>query len=519
MTTPAPAPADFQVRHLDPRTLLVDRNLRTDPALTPDFVGSIRDHGVLIPIVAVEADDGVRVRYGQRRTLAAVEAGRPTVPVVVIGPDADDRATEIDRLVTQWAENEQRAGLTDRDRLAGVEQLAAFGLSAADISRRTRTPRPRVEAALTVAASPLARDAAGRHDFLDLTQAAVLAEFAGDDKAVETLLSAARHGGFDHTAQRLRDRRADRAEQARATEALTAQGVRVVDQPAHTDAARHLAQLDHDGTPLTPETHAACPGHAAYLVAGYEPAGAPDGDDGDGNEDGDGDGDGASPGYQRVFQPRYVCTDPDAHGHVDRYPPPAGTGPGRPAGPLSEQDKAERREVIENNKAWRSATTVRREWLRTFAARRAAPRGAGRFAAACLAAGDHELRRALERGHPAARDLLGRKDTPLTAAQLADLIEKATEPRAQVLTLAVVLAAYEDTLDVPAWRRPSPAARRYLAALETWGYTLSDVERLAVDPPGAASGGHDADAADERDPETATGRHHPAPAARDGRTG
>jgi len=41
---------------------------------------------------------------------------------------------------------------------------------------------------------------------------------------------------------------------------------------------------------------------------------------------------------------------------------------------MSEEQKADRRRVIENNKAWRSATTVRRAWLRGFTARKTACR-------------------------------------------------------------------------------------------------------------------------------------------------
>ena len=42
--------------------------------------------------------------------------------------------------------------------------------------------------------------------------------------------------------------------------------------------------------------------------------------------------------------PVYVCTDPAEHGHVDRYAATLSTG--RAAGPMTEQQKAERREVI-----------------------------------------------------------------------------------------------------------------------------------------------------------------------------
>jgi ParB family chromosome partitioning protein len=69
---------------LDPRDLLVDVNIRTDARLDKDFVASIKDFGVLVPIIAVRTAAGdVRVRFGHRRTLAAIEADLATVPVEV----------------------------------------------------------------------------------------------------------------------------------------------------------------------------------------------------------------------------------------------------------------------------------------------------------------------------------------------------------------------------------------------------------------------------------------------------
>jgi ParB family transcriptional regulator, chromosome partitioning protein len=56
-TTAAHQPA-AKVQNLDPRTLLVDANIRTEMQLGKDFVDSIRDLGVLVPIVAVRTADG-----------------------------------------------------------------------------------------------------------------------------------------------------------------------------------------------------------------------------------------------------------------------------------------------------------------------------------------------------------------------------------------------------------------------------------------------------------------------------
>ena len=109
---------DAAVRSVDPASLLIDVNVRLNARVDADFVASIRDLGVLVPIVAVRTLDGdLRVRFGHRRTIAATHAGRSVVPVVVVADEATDDAAEVERLVTQWAENEHRAGLTTAERV------------------------------------------------------------------------------------------------------------------------------------------------------------------------------------------------------------------------------------------------------------------------------------------------------------------------------------------------------------------------------------------------------------------
>ena len=58
-----------ELEHLDPQTLIIGDNVRTDAGLDKDFLASIKLHGVLMPITAVRDDVGnVLVRDGQRRT-------------------------------------------------------------------------------------------------------------------------------------------------------------------------------------------------------------------------------------------------------------------------------------------------------------------------------------------------------------------------------------------------------------------------------------------------------------------
>jgi len=59
----------------------------------------------------------------------------------------------------------------------------------------------------------------------------------------------------------------------------------------------------------------------------------------------------------------------------------------------------ERRLVIENNKAWRSAETVRREWLTGFCSRKTPPTGAEALICEAVATGQYTLTRAMQEGH------------------------------------------------------------------------------------------------------------------------
>ena len=84
-TTPqASTTRQVSLEQLDPTTLVIADNVRLDPRLDKQFLASIRERGVLEPVVGHRTPDGtVVVEYGQRRTLAAREVGQATIPVIV----------------------------------------------------------------------------------------------------------------------------------------------------------------------------------------------------------------------------------------------------------------------------------------------------------------------------------------------------------------------------------------------------------------------------------------------------
>lgn len=451
MTVTTAAPETGALEHVAPGTLILERNIR-DASPSNELVESVRALGVLQPITAVTSPSGLVVRFGHRRVLAAIEAERETVPVYVVGTDNLANEAEIHRILSQFDENTQREGLTASDEVGVVEQLAMFGLTAAQISKRTRVDRNDVDRAIAVTASPVARQAAAKWDALTLDQVATLVEFEDDPELVEVLITEAVEdpAGFAHVAQRARDDRARAAAIQKTKDELTAAGVTIIDRPSNPTKTERLTYLlTTSGKDLTPKAHATCQGHVAWLN-----------------------------GADVV----YGCTNPKAHGHKERFPS-GSIGTGRPAAAdmspdEREQARKDRQLVIENNKAWDSATVVRRAWQADLAKRKTAPKGAAAFISRVLGA----YTRVLYDGSQLAAEWLGVKAGGYESTGAADAAEKATEGRALLIALVQVLAAMETDRDRQDWRRngKTSAAGHHLRFLASIGYDLSDVEKYAV---------------------------------------
>lgn len=444
-----------------PTALVIDTNVRVDAKADKSLISSIKQHGVLQAITGqADAEGTVHVRMGQRRTLAACEAGIETVPVMVLPADADE--DEARRIIEQLGENDHRAAITDKDRVGAVEALTGLGLSAAQIQRRTNRPKAEVAAAITVTESSTARAAVDAAT-LTLEQGATLAEFEDDPEAIDSLMAVAAEGrGFEHKAQQLRDERERQALYDTKAEELTAQGLTVIVPPSyfeegeHPDAAR-LSEVVNasDRSDLTPDNHTECPGHAVAVRV-----------DSRWNHD--------EGQHKWTVTVQHYCTNPDANGHVDRYAS-RDTGKKRAEDMTEterEQAKAERREVIDNNKAWTSAEAVRREWVTTFLTRKSAPKDAAPFVATALVNGWEGA----DISHHSVDEVL----TALGVDASRKTAEKATAGRAMVLVLARVLAAYERQTDRSDWRTTRTCTRDYLTFLAAQGYDLSEVEQRAT---------------------------------------
>ena len=190
----------------------------------------------------------------------------------------------------------------------------------------------------------------------------------------------------------------------------------------------------------------------------------------------------------QVLVAGYVCTDAAAHGHLDRWAA-SGTGNGperKRAADMTDDEreaaKAERRNVIESNKAWKAATTVRRDWLtHTFAHRKTAPAGAETYLARVVTEGWGHERATTDAltlaGFPA-RDNVD----PWTAAAeqrhaVTDALATATPKRALQIGLAVAVAMWETRTHPNTWRAADEQTVLTLTRLQEWGYPVSDIEQ------------------------------------------
>lgn len=443
---------------LDPAALTLGANIRGDAKITTEFVDSIRGRGVLEPVIAHrDPDQGVVVDHGQRRTLAAVQAGLATIPVLV----HDGAPGDEDRLVDQWTENEHRTQLTNTERVAAVQQLTLLGFKPNQIAKKLSAPAADVEHAAAIAWSPTALQHA---DQLTLDEAAAIAEFEDDPKAVEQLLGTIERGwGIDHEVERLRQDRAEKSAIAARTGELTAAGVTVIAPPTWQERSTTMALTDlrNGRKKIDPEKHAAdCPGHVVWLQFGWA--------------------------SRQEGQPDEIagCTGWKGHGHRTDAPEAGGKVK---AGDMTDAERAtaaaERRHVIDSNKAWKAATTVRARWLRQFAARPLAPAGAELLLARATLEGWTQY---ITSYNPSGDPF---KVLQLPKDALVDQLAKAGPKRALQIALTVILACWEASKTTDAWRGSYHQERDVLVltTISQWGYELSEIEQRIIDGTAAAA--------------------------------
>ena len=485
------------LEHVDPDTLVLEVNVRPNQDLTKQFIASIKEVGVLVPIVAVRGDDDVlRVRAGARRTMAAREAGLTSVPVYVTTADSDTAT----RLVTQISENDHRLGLRPTERVLGIQQLLDCGLTPAKVAKRLAVSAERVKQSAVVAHSPTALEKLDSNE-VTLAEAAGIAEFEDDERAVDRLLQAAGRNYFDHTLAQLRQNRELRIAQDAAAARYREQGWTVLDdRPRIHEHPEYvplhfLVTADGDEADLDAVTNP-----ALWAVWIDEESVYTDNDTGDvvdevtidWNTEG-------KPGVEPIEGKRhadtvtetveftatdYYCLDPVAAGLTPNERFRRFSGEGTPAAAQEKvdttaADKRERRTVLALNRAAEAAQTVRREFVTTLLSRKTPPKGAATFVAGMLVADSYLL--SSYKADEITPELLGVGSGGLKAG-VGALVAKAGDPRAQVIVLGVVLGALEGRTPKTAWRSGEHfvGPKEYLGFLAENGYTLSAVEKVMV---------------------------------------
>ncbi|WP_327356288.1 ParB/RepB/Spo0J family partition protein [Streptomyces sp. NBC_01304] len=441
----------------------------------PELIASVEEIGVQTPLLLRPQDDGktLGIIFGQRRFKAAVlaaekaiAAGRSylLVPAII---RTDLKGVDDDALTISLIENKHRKAASVRDDINAVRQLSLMKISKTRKAKHARslglTPE-QVKAAETAdKLSDKALSKALQYDF-DFLELADLHEVESLDHALWWLRDAKKcdleqgtgqRGNWAHTMQQLRDQLIDQAERAKVTEELAAAGIPLVDRcwDWTRTAARPLTDLvTADGEPVTPETHRACPGHAAFLDR-QEPVAV------------------------------WLCQDWLKCGHQLSPDAPKDTR----AHKDKELEKEERRTVIQNNKAWRAARLVRHEFLATLCTRKGDASPAAWKVIMTTITGTSYLY----------EHFIDTADTTLTATFLrvpdpnedrnkwtrvgdpfAEVIAKTPASRRWQILLAQVCAAHEQqAMGDSAWRGEiSSTTAAWLTLLKGEGYALSSIE-------------------------------------------
>lgn len=110
-----------------------------DPDALRELSASIREHGVIQPVLVVEDDGAYVLIAGERRLRAARQAGLKRLPAVV------RTANDQERLSLALVENIQRSDLNAIDEALGYRRLIEeFGLTQEQVAQRVGRSRPAV---------------------------------------------------------------------------------------------------------------------------------------------------------------------------------------------------------------------------------------------------------------------------------------------------------------------------------------------------------------------------------------
>ncbi|MCM4082208.1 ParB/RepB/Spo0J family partition protein [Paractinoplanes hotanensis] len=439
------------------QVIVNENNIRDDAAAIPGITQNLIEDGtdgLIQPITVaptieralaestpIEEQIFVIVE-GEQRYWSAQEAAQEFIQAIIRWDYAGKRAQRIVML-----RQVHRKDPTSAQQARGIEQLALDGMSEADIATATGFQIEEVRAGRAVAAlDPAMADLVRKSD-LNLIQQAMLKEFQQeDDRVVKRLVDAATQSphAFARTVEYERNERATRQKVAARRTELTAAGITLLTvRPSYYDSKeiRPVTELRNADGPLTVESHTSCPGYRVFL---------------------------SSTGSESHY-----CTGWRGHGHKAITAARTGT--------MSEQEKADRKRTIANNKAMEAANPVRRsEFIAPLLAGKNVPKDTAQFLAeihdrdpGALGARASQEGRAMfdELVHPGKRRKPGSRNVPA----------RISEARYQILTLASVAAAIECRITRESWRISNATVALWLSFCVHNGYDPDEVEQIIID--------------------------------------
>ncbi|GHE09225.1 ParB/RepB/Spo0J family partition protein [Streptomyces alanosinicus] len=473
---------------VDPHDLVIDpynhrkhRDGGDDEDTTqPDaeLQASVDELGVLTPLVlrpqTGEHEGKLGIIFGQRRNNAALAAAKKAKakkkPYRLIPAIIRDDLTGVDdaALTVSFIENKHRRQATIRDDIDAAKQLSLMNIPKTRKNRHARAMgfKP-AELAAATKASQLSDEnlTEAVDEGFNLVELAEFQEVESVDDALWTLRRAKsrdiregnhKRGHWKHALAELRAEKELADTCAKLIQELTAEEVTVVDWRWNWSgtSTRPLTDLlTDDGQPHTPDTHQDCPGHAACVDT-------------------------------REAEVIWLCTAWNRYGHP--LTPQAAKKDKQQTGPDKEAAKAERRLVIENNKAWRQARTVRLDFIKDLCHQPEASIRVWPLILSMITGTSYAYDNFIDRKRtdlPA--HFLGVEDPNKDRSQW----NRVSDPFGQVITrtspasawrilLAHVAAAHEsEHMDDAAWRNHiDPQTVAWLTFLEAEGYALSTIE-------------------------------------------
>lgn len=486
-----PPVREFTERPMIPVALLTAHpaNVRADKQADHQFCESVAAAGIITPLEITTSpdNDGYVVVDGNIRLDAAIKTGLDAVPYVFSPGTADDAGQQYLHMLIS---SRFRRDLSAHEEAAALFSAAEAGMTKTKIRQATGLKAAEIRAGVAAGRlSPKTREMTEAADYeWTLEDLALLAPFEGDIDAINRIMEAVGYGQpLAYIVQKLTDERERRARRHKLVADLEEQGITVLDEPP-ADAVR-VDLLRADASPaddadddaadegddagsgnqdqeMDPAAHASCPGAVAVLRSWQE-------------------------------EPSWYCLDPARYGHASKWqmhtlPTVGGNADDPPGGgsPASgDAPDPDRKLVIEGNKAWVAAGTVRQRWLAEFLCRKSPPSGTGslvaQFVTTQILTMPQPLRQAL--GHIRDHEMYQTLGGPA-----ADAAASAAQPRLWVLALAPIAASYEDQMtgtgdQRSTWRTdryapcPRADASGWLKFLAQAGYALSPIEQAVAD--------------------------------------